>query len=55
MSLEAKMSKETQLEYTKTIMEPTRNGRLSILIRPQRMRLRDSMKNSVSTSIDHST
>jgi len=35
--------------------EPTKDGRYSILTRRERLRLRDSMRNSVSTSKDHST
>jgi hypothetical protein len=35
-------------------MEPTRDGRFFILTRRQRLRLRDWMRNSDSTSIDHS-
>ena len=37
------------------IKEQTRNGMLSILIRPNQFRLRVSLQNGASTSKDHST
>jgi hypothetical protein len=47
--------KVTLLESTKDIMELIKDGVFSILIRRTRLRPRDSMKNLVSTSTDHST
>jgi hypothetical protein len=49
------MKKDKQL-VSRIILETlTRDGRSSILIRLKKQRLRDSTKNSASTSIDHST
>ena len=52
---EAKMKKDKQLESGVTTVVKTRDGRSNMLIKLIRLRLRDSMKNSASTSIDHST
>jgi hypothetical protein len=59
MLLVVKMKKAKQLLST-TRMEtritmPTKDGRLSILIRLEPSELRDSTRNSASISIDHST
>jgi hypothetical protein len=51
----AKMLKPTQLLFIQTLERLTKNGISSILTKLRRMRPRDSMKNSVSSSIDHST
>jgi len=51
----AKMLKLNQLLPTRATMEETRNGKLSMLIKLKRLKLRESMKNSASISIDHST
>jgi hypothetical protein len=48
------MLKETQFKYGKTMELLPKDGEYSILTRDQRLRLRDLMKNSVSTSTDHS-
>jgi len=55
MSMVPRMRKPERLLLTRTMVESTRDGMLSILIKLPRMRLRDLMKNSVSTSTDHST
>jgi len=50
-----KTKKETLFKYKKIPTLPTRNGESSILTRRVMKKLRDSMKNSVSISTDHST
>jgi hypothetical protein len=55
MSQETKMSKEAKLSSTRDMVVRTRNGRSNMLIKPTSLKPRDSTKNSVSTSIDHST
>jgi hypothetical protein len=55
MFLETKTKKVKLLKLTKDIMEPTKDGKYFILTKRQRLRPRDSMKNSDSTSTDHST
>jgi hypothetical protein len=42
-------------KFKKIPTQPTRNGRLSISIKLERKKLKDSTKNLVSTEIDHST
>jgi hypothetical protein len=54
MSTKAKILKDKKFRFTKDIMVPTRDGRFSILRIRRRLRLKDSMRNSVSISIDHS-
>jgi len=49
------MLKDKQLEFLEEMEVSTRNGESSISIKRARLKLRDSMKNSVSTSTDHST
>jgi len=48
------MLKAKPLLPGKNIMEPTRDGRSSILTRRKRKKLRDLMKIPVSTETDHS-
>jgi hypothetical protein len=55
MFQELRMLKDNQLLLMLRPMDLTKNGRLFILTRKERLRLRDSMKNLDSTSIDHST
>jgi len=50
-----KMRRETQLVLKIIRMEQIRNGRFSMLIKLQKLKQKDSMKNSASTSTDHST
>jgi len=47
--------KVTLFKYRKIPTLPTRNGRSSMLTKLEMMKLRDSMRNSVSISTDHST
>ena len=54
MFQEEKMLKAKPLLPGKNIMEPTRDGRSSILTRRKRKKLRDLMKIPVSTETDHS-
>jgi hypothetical protein len=54
-SLEAKTKKEQRLVSTVTTMEETNNGQFFMLTRPTKLRLRDLMRNSVSTLINLST
>jgi len=49
------MLKEAKSLSTNDMMEPTRDGRFSILIKPRRLLPRDKVKNSVCKSTDHST
>ena len=55
MSLQAKMKKVKQLVSKTTLARATRNGEFYILTKLPRLKPRDSTKNSVSISIDHST
>jgi len=55
MLIKPRMRKLVRLLSTRTLVQLTRDGMSSILIKLERMRLRDLMKNSVSTSTDHST
>jgi len=43
------------LSCGRDMVERTRDGRLSTLMENKKLRLKDSMKNLVSISIDHST
>jgi len=54
MSMVPRMRKLERLLSERTQVKLTRNGMSSILIRLLRVKLKDSMKNSVSTSTDHS-
>jgi hypothetical protein len=54
-SLETKIMKLNQLLFTSCIMETTRNGMSSILMRLSQSQLRASTKNLASISTDHST
>jgi hypothetical protein len=58
MLLEAKMKKDKLLEYKIEMVEKVelliRDGRLSILIKPPKLELKDSTKNLASTLTDHS-
>ena len=49
-----RMLKDKQLSSGTSTMETTRNGKSSILTKPQRFQERDLMKNLDSTEIDHS-
>jgi len=55
MSTEVKMLKDKKFKYTIDTMEPIKDGRFFTLTKRQRLKPRDSMKNSVSISTDHST
>jgi hypothetical protein len=55
MSMEAKIKKETILSHGIDTMEPTRNGRSSILMRRIKSQQVDLTKTVDSTEIDHST
>jgi hypothetical protein len=55
MYSKVKMLKDRISKYMEDITEPIRDGRYSILTRRQRLKPRDSMKNSDSILIDHST
>jgi len=55
MLVETKMRKEHQSLYTRDTMVTTKDGQLSILMKPRRSQPRDSAKISDSTSTDHST
>jgi hypothetical protein len=55
MLQETKIKKVKLFKFTTNTMELTRDGRFSILTRKQRLKLKDSMRNSVSISTDHST
>jgi hypothetical protein len=55
MSEEAKTKKDNKLVFGVTIEELINNGQFCISIRLPRLKLRDSMKSLVFTSIDHST
>jgi hypothetical protein len=50
-----RMKKCKLFKFMVDTTEPTRDGRFSIWIPRQRIEPRESMKNSVFTSIDHST
>jgi hypothetical protein len=56
MFLEVKMKKVKQLSYGIEMVKELliRDGRLSILIKPPKLELKDSTKNSASTLTDHS-
>jgi len=54
MYSKVKMLKDRISKSTEDTTVPTKDGRFFILIRRQRLKPRDSMKNSDSTSIDHS-
>jgi hypothetical protein len=55
MYSKVKMLRDRISRFTEDITEQIRDGRYSILTRRQRLKPRDSMKNSDSISIDHST
>jgi hypothetical protein len=55
MYSKVKMLKARMSKYMEDTTVPTKDGRYSILTRRQRLKPRDSMKNSDSISIDHST
>jgi hypothetical protein len=55
MLLEERTLKDKQLLPGKDTMEPTRDGRLSILTKLSQFQRKDSMQNLDSTSTDHST
>ena len=55
LSVETMIKMEQRLLLLKWEKDRTNNGMLSILIKPINSRPRDSMRNSDSTSIDHST
>jgi hypothetical protein len=55
MSQEEKILKDKPFGSGRIMVEPTRNGRSSILTKQRRSQLKDSTKNSDSTSTDHST
>ena len=55
MSMEPRMRKLERLLSDLTMVKLKQNGMSSILTKLPRMRLRDSIKNSVSISTDHST
>jgi len=55
MSQEERMLKDKQSSFGTDTMEPTRNGRLSILTLIRDHKRRDSTRTSVSISTDHST
>jgi len=50
-----KILKDKQFGYGVNMVEPTRDGKFSILTSNQRFQLKDSTKNTDSTSTDHST
>jgi hypothetical protein len=52
---EAKTKKEIQFKYSRTTDPLHKNGKFFILTRRQRLRQRVLMRNSDSTSTDHST
>jgi len=55
MSVEEKMLKVKLFLPGVNTMEPTRNGKFSISTQREKLTQLDSMRNSVSTEIDHST
>jgi hypothetical protein len=55
LTLTRRTLKANQLEYSTIMEESTKDGASFMLIRDQRLRPRDLMRNSVSTSTDHST
>jgi len=55
MLKEGKTKKDMLLEFGQITEVNINNGKFFILTKQQRLRPRDSMKNSVSTSTDHST
>jgi hypothetical protein len=55
MSKTKRTRKDKLFRFKKILTQPTRNGRLSISIKLERVKLKDSTKNLVSTSTDHST
>jgi hypothetical protein len=55
MSHKERMKKDKNFGTGRIMVEPTRDGRYSILIKHQRFQRKDSTKNSDSTSTDHST
>jgi len=55
MSMVVKMRKVDQPKSGPNMVELTRDGRFFILISNQRFQPKDSIKNSDSTSTDHST
>jgi hypothetical protein len=54
MFTETKTEKDKRLLSTEDITVPIKGGRLPILIKHQRNQLVDSIKNTVSTSEEHS-
>jgi len=54
MYSKVKMKKDKLFKFTVDTTVPTRDGRFFILTRRQRLKQRDSMKNSDSTLTDHS-
>jgi hypothetical protein len=55
MSMVEEMKKVDKLSFGTNTMVQTRDGRLHTLMKPRRKLLKDLMKNSDSTSTDHST
>jgi len=54
MFTKVRMLKHKKFRFMADTMEPTKDGRFFILTRRQRLKQRDSMKNSDSTLTDHS-
>jgi len=54
MFQEEKTLKDKQFGYGRSTVEPTRDGRFSILTKLQRLQRKDSTKNLDSISTDHS-
>jgi hypothetical protein len=54
MLKELRILKDKQLEFGVITEENTKSGKYSILIKPESLRPRDSMKNLASISTDHS-
>jgi hypothetical protein len=55
MLLETKILKDNQLLSGEDIMDGTKDGESSMLIKPRRSQERDGTTNSASISIDNST
>jgi hypothetical protein len=55
MSQAERMKKVKLLSFGASTVELTRDGKSSISTKPRRFQLKDSTKNSDSTSTDHST
>jgi hypothetical protein len=54
MSQAERMLKAKLLSSIRIMVELTRNGKLSILIKPRRFQEQDSIQNGASIEIDHS-